>query len=219
MIKTSPIASTQGTHKTLSAPRLPKSKTMLQKLKRKLVRESSEPQKPIRIKVKHLWPNSISFVVLVITSIEYELHQVDTTQDLIIHRIDDAILVEHEPLSNMENPEEIVDDDDDKMTNNDDHINHTLIKNEKTSRLETKNEKMQTPIPTPPRSFRNNLSLDKTTFVELMDNQDNISEVLCMSDLLGILKKIDDALHVSVQKISIDATNDHLKDSLPKIIS
>nr|GFA65027.1 hypothetical protein [Tanacetum cinerariifolium] len=83
-----------------------------------------------------------------------------------------------EPLSNMENPEEIVDDDDDKMTNNDDHINHTLIKNEKQ--------------------------------VELMDNQDNISEVLCMSDLLGILKKIDDALHGSVQKISIDATNDHL---------
>ncbi|GJW47536.1 hypothetical protein Tco_0079182 [Tanacetum coccineum] len=40
-----------------------------------------------------------------------------------------------------------------------------------------------------------------------------------MSDLLGILKKIDDALLIVVPKISIGATNDHLKDNLPKIIS
>nr|GFD24652.1 hypothetical protein [Tanacetum cinerariifolium] len=40
-----------------------------------------------------------------------------------------------------------------------------------------------------------------------------------MSDLPGILKKIDDALHTADPKISIGATNDHLKDNLPKIIS
>ncbi|GJV54457.1 hypothetical protein Tco_1450198, partial [Tanacetum coccineum] len=40
-----------------------------------------------------------------------------------------------------------------------------------------------------------------------------------MRDLPGILKKIDDALHIVVPKISIGATNDHLKDNLPKIIS
>nr|GEZ82769.1 hypothetical protein [Tanacetum cinerariifolium] len=40
-----------------------------------------------------------------------------------------------------------------------------------------------------------------------------------MSDLPGILKKIDDALHIADPKISIGATNDHLKDNLPKIIS
>ncbi|GJU29029.1 retrovirus-related pol polyprotein from transposon TNT 1-94 [Tanacetum coccineum] len=39
-----------------------------------------------------------------------------------------------------------------------------------------------------------------------------------MSDLPRILKRIDYALHVVVPKISIDATNDHLKDNLPKII-
>ncbi|GJY52544.1 hypothetical protein Tco_0443391 [Tanacetum coccineum] len=44
-------------------------------------------------------------------------------------------------------------------------------------------------------------------------------KVLRMSDLPGILKKIDDALHVVVPKIFIDATNYHLKDNLPKIIS
>nr|GEV92042.1 reverse transcriptase [Tanacetum cinerariifolium] len=99
-----------------------------------------------------------------------------------------------EPSSNMENPKEIVDEDDD-ITDNDDHIDHTLIRNEKTSSLETRNEKMQTPIPTPPRSFRNDLSLDKETFEELPDNQDTISEVIRNSDLPGILNKFDDALH------------------------
>ncbi|GKE98947.1 hypothetical protein Tco_0022298, partial [Tanacetum coccineum] len=100
----------------------------------------------------------------------------------------------------------------DDMTHDDDHIDHTLIRNGKTSSLETRNENMHTPIPTPPRCFRNDLSSDKATFVELTDNQDTISEVLCMSDLSRILKKINDAIHVVVPKISIDATNDHLKD-------
>ncbi|GJT03087.1 hypothetical protein Tco_0824256 [Tanacetum coccineum] len=85
--------------------------------------------------------------------------------------------------------------------------------------LETGNEKMQTPIPTPPRSFRNYLSSDKATFVELTDNHDTISVVLRTSDLPRILKKSNDALHVAVPKISISATNDHLKDTFLKIIS
>ncbi|GJR15754.1 hypothetical protein Tco_0798406 [Tanacetum coccineum] len=78
---------------------------------------------------------------------------------------------------------------------------------------------MQTPIPTPPRSFRNYLSLDKATFVELTDNHDTISVVLRTNDLPRIWKKSNDALHVAVPKISISATNDHLKDTFLKIIS
>ncbi|GJU49633.1 hypothetical protein Tco_1219188 [Tanacetum coccineum] len=158
MIQPSLVMSTQGTHRTLSAP---------------------------------------SFVVPITTSAEYELHPVNTIQDLIIHRIDDAIPTEQgeqidegenvkadmftdtmmlsqlipgtnlEPRSNKKNLEEIIDEDDD-MTDNDDHIDQK--------------------------------------------RKDG-------SNLPGILKKIDDALHVIVSKISIDATNDHLKDSLLKIIS
>nr|GEX86049.1 copia protein [Tanacetum cinerariifolium] len=126
-------------------------------------------------------------------------------------------LTQLEPWSSKENLEEIVDDD--EMTDDDDHINHTLIKNGKTGSLETRNEKIQTQIATPPRYFRNDLSSDMETFVELTYNHDTISEVLRKSDLPGILKKIDDALHVAVPKIFIDVTNDHLKDNLPKIIS
>ncbi|GJZ86177.1 hypothetical protein Tco_0657787, partial [Tanacetum coccineum] len=103
--------------------------------------------------------------------------------------------------------EEKVVDEDDEMTDDDDHIDHTLIRNKKTGSMETRNGKMQTPIPTPPRFFRNDLSSNKATFMELMDNLDTISEVLRTSDLPGILKKVDDALHVVVPKISIDATN------------
>ncbi|GKA59629.1 hypothetical protein Tco_0758942 [Tanacetum coccineum] len=127
-------------------------------------------------------PDLIGFVVHVITSAEYELHPVNTTQDLIVDRIDEVIPAEK-------------------------------------GNLETRNEKMQTPIHTPPRSFRNYLSSDKATFVELTDNHDTISVVLRTSDLPRILKKSNDALHVAVPKISIIATNDHLKDTFLKIIS
>ncbi|GJU29028.1 hypothetical protein Tco_1172617 [Tanacetum coccineum] len=172
--------------------RSPKPKTVYQKLKEKIVGESSEPRKPIRIKVKHPQSDPISFVVHVTTSAEYELHPVNTTKDLIIHRIDDTIPTEQvelmneeveadifvddmvlshsipgtrlEPWHNKENLKEIVDNDD-EMSDNDDHTDHTLIRNEKTGSLETRNEKMQTLIPTPPRSFRNDLSFDKETFV------------------------------------------------------
>ncbi|GKC93804.1 hypothetical protein Tco_1159246 [Tanacetum coccineum] len=163
--------------------RSPKPKSMFQKLKEKIVGELSEPQKPIQIKVKHPQPDPLSFVIHVTTSTEYELH-----------------------LSNKENPKKVVDEDD-EMTDDDDHIDHTLIRNKKTGSMETRNGKVQTPIPTPPRFFRNDLSSNKATFMELMDNLDTISEVLRTSDLPGILKKVDDALHVVVPKISIDATN------------
>ncbi|GKE17867.1 hypothetical protein Tco_1425444, partial [Tanacetum coccineum] len=149
---------------------------------------------------------SIMMILLQRCLLLYEQQPVNTTQDLIVHSIDDVIPTKLEPWSNKENPEEIVDDDD-EMTDDDDHIDHTLIRNGKTGSLETRNEKMQTPIHTPPRSFMNDLSLDKAKFVELTDNHDTISKVLRTSNLPGILKKIDDALHVGVPKISIDATN------------
>ncbi|GKA44427.1 hypothetical protein Tco_0737151 [Tanacetum coccineum] len=203
------IVSTQGTHRTLSAPKSPKLKSMIHKLKRKLVGESSKPMKSIRFKVKHLQPAPISFIVPFITSGDYDKHQVNTTRDLVIVNVDDAI-----PTKQVEQ----MDVGEDVEADYDDHIDHTLIIIEKTGSSETRNEK-KTPISTPPRSIRSNLSLHKATFMELMDNQYTISEVLRMSDLLGITKKINDALYVALQRISIDVTNDHLKDNLQKMIS
>nr|GEU40203.1 hypothetical protein [Tanacetum cinerariifolium] len=82
------------THRTLSAPMSPKPKNMFQTLKGKLVGESSEPRKPIRIKVKHPQPAHISFMVPVLTLENYEELQVHKAKDLILAPIDDAIHIE-----------------------------------------------------------------------------------------------------------------------------
>ncbi|GJS46359.1 hypothetical protein Tco_0596480 [Tanacetum coccineum] len=50
---------------------------------------------------------------------------------------------------------------------NDDHDDHVLIKNTVSGSLETRNEQMQTPIPSPPRSPRTELSSKKTLSEEL----------------------------------------------------
>nr|GFB39446.1 hypothetical protein [Tanacetum cinerariifolium] len=109
MIQPSPIVSTQGTYRTLSAPRSPKPKSILQKLKGKIVWELSELRKPLRIKVKHPQPAPIIFMVHVLTSAKIEYHQVSETQDLsltefvstkefeekqVVTEVDDAIITE-----------------------------------------------------------------------------------------------------------------------------
>ncbi|GJZ30893.1 hypothetical protein Tco_0575940 [Tanacetum coccineum] len=77
------------------------------------------------------------------------------------------------PESHKENSE-IVDDDDDMEEkkddkkdddndddDNNDHTDHTLVKEQVTRSLENRKDKMQTPIPSPLRSIRPDLSLDK----------------------------------------------------------
>ncbi|GJV61129.1 hypothetical protein Tco_1467229 [Tanacetum coccineum] len=59
-------------------------------------------------------------------------------------------------------------DDAAKEKDNDDHIDHTLFGTHVTGSMETRNEQMQTPIPTPTRSPREDLSSDKTISEELM---------------------------------------------------
>nr|GEZ97799.1 hypothetical protein [Tanacetum cinerariifolium] len=69
-----------------------------------------------------------------------------------------------------ENPEVIDDDeknDDVGDKDNDDHTNHALVGTQEIGSLESK--QMQTPIPTPPRSPRINVSLDKNIVQELTD--------------------------------------------------
>ncbi|GJX48917.1 hypothetical protein Tco_0275762 [Tanacetum coccineum] len=99
------------------------------------------------------------------------------------------------------------------------YIEHGFTAVNSYERPPPQNEKMQTPIPTPPGSIRTDLSSDMATFVELTNTHDIVSEVLRRSDLPRIMKKIDDALYAAVPRIAIGATNDHLKDNLPNIIS
>ncbi|GJS20803.1 hypothetical protein Tco_0449435 [Tanacetum coccineum] len=96
-----------------------------------------------------------------------------------------------EPVSYKENPDVVADDDvskkkddekneddvnDDNVekiddaaeeNDNDDHTDHTLIGTHATGNMETRNEQMQTLIPTPTRSHRKDLSSDKTISKEL----------------------------------------------------
>ncbi|GJZ20556.1 hypothetical protein Tco_0557146 [Tanacetum coccineum] len=66
-----------------------------------------------------------------------------------------------EPESHKENPEYVNDDDDEKKVDEEKDVD--------TGSLETRTKEMQTPIPTPPRSPRINLSSDKNITQELMD--------------------------------------------------
>ncbi|GJX13063.1 hypothetical protein Tco_0204821 [Tanacetum coccineum] len=111
-----------------------------------------------------------------------------------------------EPGSHKENLEKVVDDDEEKKDNkkdddddeNDDHDDHALIKTQRMGSSEIGNEKMQTPIPSPPRSPRKDTSLDKTITQELTE-------------------KADVVLHDIVPKISSNATNDLIDDNIPRI--
>ncbi|GJV99250.1 hypothetical protein Tco_1554502 [Tanacetum coccineum] len=82
-----------------------------------------------------------------------------------------------EPGRHKENPKTNDDDDDDMEkkddkkddnNDNDDHDDQTLIRTRRTGSLEVRTEKMQTPIPSPPRSSRKDLSLEKAIAKELM---------------------------------------------------
>ncbi|GJX14083.1 hypothetical protein Tco_0205841 [Tanacetum coccineum] len=92
-----------------------------------------------------------------------------------------------EPGSHKENLEEIVDDDDkiddDKHDDakidedkddddDDDHTDHALVRNHRTSSLETRTKKMQTLISSPYRSIKTDLSLDKAIAKELIISDD-----------------------------------------------
>ncbi|GKB55459.1 hypothetical protein Tco_0906212 [Tanacetum coccineum] len=66
-----------------------------------------------------------------------------------------------DPESHKENPKYVDDDDDEEKVDEEKDVDM--------GSLETRTEEMQTPIPTPPRSPRINLSSDKNITQELMD--------------------------------------------------
>ncbi|GJW60922.1 hypothetical protein Tco_0110257, partial [Tanacetum coccineum] len=86
-----------------------------------------------------------------------------------------------EPGSHKENPEHVDDDDENEKEkkhekkddvedkDNADHTDHALVGTQEMGSLEIRKEQTQTPIPTPSRSPRINLSLDKKIVQELTD--------------------------------------------------
>ncbi|GKD96878.1 hypothetical protein Tco_1380775 [Tanacetum coccineum] len=68
-------------------------------------------------------------------------------------------------------------DDDDEDDDNDDHDDHALVINKVLGSLETRNAQTHTPIPSSPRSLRNDLSSDKTVSEELTANVSPITDI------------------------------------------
>ncbi|GKB77710.1 hypothetical protein Tco_0944605 [Tanacetum coccineum] len=82
-------------------------------------------------------------------------------------------VVDDDEVNDKEKQDENKGDDAEKMDDaaeekdNDNHTDHILVGTHATGSMETRNEQMQTPIPTPTRSSRKDLSLDKTISKEL----------------------------------------------------
>ncbi|GJT36583.1 hypothetical protein Tco_0927002 [Tanacetum coccineum] len=86
-----------------------------------------------------------------------------TLLSLALHKTDSGTRLE--PVSHKENPK--IDNDDD---DNDDHDDHALVRTRVMGSSNVRNEKIQTPILSLPRSSRTNLSLNKTISQESTAN-------------------------------------------------
>ncbi|GJZ29375.1 hypothetical protein Tco_0574022 [Tanacetum coccineum] len=147
-----------------------------------------------------------------------------------------------EPESHKEHPQ-TVDDDNDENENekkddkkdddnddddNDDHTDQTLYKTQEIGSLETRKEKMQTPILSPHRSPRTNLSTDKIISKELTDTAspipDNTSQghskltSINTKDLLGSIA----GMSIRREKIrkhlkTTFVTNDYFQEKMREI--
>ncbi|GJW59315.1 putative gag-pol polyprotein [Tanacetum coccineum] len=107
-----------------------------------------------------------------------EQHQYNVKTSLCLSSLVLSAQMEINPGNNKENPKTVDDDDDENEKEkqdddndddvNDDHTDHTLDETQETGSLETRNEKMQTPIHSPHRSPRIDLSSDKNLSHDLV---------------------------------------------------
>nr|GEV00750.1 hypothetical protein [Tanacetum cinerariifolium] len=183
------VVSTQGTHRTI--PRAYRTLTLTAspqgKKRKQSARETSSIQKSLKVTIKQ--KNVVegdkdeeSYANKFVASMIHD--DVDDAEDMI------------DPESHKEHPE-LVDDDDDKEKKKDDEMGS----------LENRTDKMQTPIPTTPRSLRINLSSDKNINQELTDTV-SLSTANTSKDphkkrhisskyshLPGALRRMDDEFH------------------------
>ncbi|GKA46820.1 hypothetical protein Tco_0739703, partial [Tanacetum coccineum] len=155
-----------------------------------------------------------------------------------------------EPESHKENLEVVADDDvtkkkDDKKgedeekddnigkignateeKDNADHIDQTLVGTHVTGSTETRNEQMQTPIPTPNRSFRKYLSSDKTISKELMATVSPTTAITSKSkskrgftsNKTKILPEVLDHCNNVVLELTFAKANEMIKEEIPRLV-
>ncbi|GJU64116.1 hypothetical protein Tco_1245951 [Tanacetum coccineum] len=198
-IQPQPVESTQGLNRIPRATRTPTPTVEVVKKKRKskaIARESSTLRKSLKVKIKQKKPSTTSIPPPSDDRERDEIHEA-TQLSIIMHKT--AIIAEaqenvakvqenllKEDIDKMVEGEEdeesyaIVDDNvdkekknddvEEKKDDNDDHDDHELVRNKVSGSLETRNEQTQTPIPSPPRSPKTDLSSDKTLSEELTSN-------------------------------------------------
>ncbi|GJY33298.1 hypothetical protein Tco_0417767 [Tanacetum coccineum] len=105
-----------------------------------------------------------------------------------------------DPESHKGHPEVVVDDYDDNKEEK-----KYEKKDDEMGSLENRTEKMQTPIPTTPRSPRINLLSDKNIAQELMDTK--------------VYGKVDQVLHEIVAQLAERATNDLIEGNLKRVVA
>nr|GEZ73394.1 hypothetical protein [Tanacetum cinerariifolium] len=131
---------------------------------------------------------------------------------------DEDFGVRIEPVSHKENPEEIVDDDK-KKDDDDDHDDQSLIKTRRTGSSEIKTDQMQTPVPSPLRPNRTDLSSNKTVTKDLTVFDTPMSYVPSQDPT-----KLTSSLRTHLQGVITrmckrQATNDLIKDNLSRLVT
>ncbi|GJX55172.1 hypothetical protein Tco_0285069 [Tanacetum coccineum] len=107
---------------------------------------------------------------------------------------------------------------------NDDHIDHTLVGTHATGSMKTRNEQMQTPIPTPNRSLRKDLSSDKKISKELTVNgsptvattSKSKSKRRFTSNMTKILP--GSIAGIVVLEMTFAKTNEMIKEEMPGLV-
>ncbi|GJV06605.1 hypothetical protein Tco_1344261 [Tanacetum coccineum] len=110
-----------------------------------------------------------------------------------------------EPGSHKEHPEHVVDDDE----------NEEEKKDDKMGSLENRTEKMQIPIPTPPRSPRINLSSDKIIVQELTDT-DMERKCVTLDEFWKVHGKVDQVLLEIIPQLTEKSTNDLIEGNVKR---
>nr|GFA95073.1 hypothetical protein [Tanacetum cinerariifolium] len=139
-------------------------------------RETSSPRKSLKIQFKKQKPSTTTPPP---PSDDREQKMVDEDEESTANEFADTVLLDEEdsddrlePGSHKKKPENINDDDDvekkyDKKDDDHDYTDQALIGTRMTGSSEIRTEKMQTPILSPPRSPRKDLSSDKAIDQEL----------------------------------------------------
>ncbi|GJZ84568.1 retrovirus-related pol polyprotein from transposon TNT 1-94 [Tanacetum coccineum] len=121
------------------------------------------------------------------------------------------------PESHKENSKTVDDDDDEEEKkdekkdgdndddDNDDHTNHTLVRTQVMGSSKTRKEKMQTPIPSPHKSPKTDLSLDKTLSQELMATEK--------------IREIPDLLKNLIPEFTVAKTNELIKEAVLRLVN